>query len=527
MAHEESTGLNIRQFLVLARRHAWLVAVIAVLAGGAAYYFSSLGVPQYAATAQLLYAPALDVSNPLATQGYVDPDAQQLQILGASTMITSPEIERLVQSAIGTKSAWPSYSVQATVSSSTQAGQGTSFSTGVAVTVSSSDAQWAAKLANAYALEFIAWRVENERRRIARAETVLSSKLKELQTLGQVASGDYAILSERLRDLEIRGATATGDFTVVVPATVPDAPYAPKPTRSAVLGLGVGILVGLGVATLRERLDTRLRSHRDVAEMLGLPVVGRIPTISSDKLTKGSLIAFTESDGSAANALHVLRANIEYASLGEQHRVLMIVSGLQGEGKSLTIANLALSLSLAGKRVLLVDGDLRRPQLHKIFGVRNVKGVSSVVAGHAKLDDAIQPVVAETVRTRTWATKSPPEASDGAAPGLWLLTAGPTPPNPGEMVGSQRFASLIGELKSMPFDSLLVDSPAFLAVGDALTMAADVEGVLLLVDLKMTRRPVLEEIKEFLAAMPAHKLGVITVRDDSGRDEQYRQYSQG
>ena len=296
------------------------------------------------------------------------------------------------------------------------------------------------------------------------------------------------------------------------------------------MGLGVGILVGLGVAVLRERLDTRLRSHRDVAELLDLPVIGRIPTIPDNVLRNSPLVVVTDSDGSAANEMRVLRTNIEYASLGEEHRVLMIMSALQGEGKSVTIANLAASLTMAGKNVLVVDGDLRRPQMHKLFGLRNASGLSSVIAGQVELADAIQLApsqVAAGVRTPVGAAaRKRLEPENGGGPRLCVLTAGPPPPNPGEMVGSQRFASLISELTSMPFDSILVDSPAFLAVGDALALAADVDGVLLLVNLKKTRRPVLEEAKEFVGAVPTHKLGVITVSDDLGRDEHYRRYSQ-
>src|SRR5450759_1425535 len=134
-------GMSTRQFLVLARRHAWLVVVLAVLSAGGAYLLTSRQTPMYSATAQLLYSPGVDLSNPLGTQVYVDPNAQQLQILGATTMITSPDIERIVQSAVGTQSTWPSYSVQASVSTSSQPGQSKSYSTGLAVTVTAPDAQ--------------------------------------------------------------------------------------------------------------------------------------------------------------------------------------------------------------------------------------------------------------------------------------------------------------------------------------------------------------------------------------------------
>ena len=229
-----------------------------------------------------------------------------------------------------------------------------------------------------------------DRARIAAAQEVIAQKLRSSRPRPQRASSDFVILTERLQDLEILSSTATGNFELAIPATAPSAPYAPQPMRSAVMAGALGFLLGVGYAFVREKLDTRLRSYREVGEIMNLPVVGRIPAIPQASMEKGPLVVVTEAEGRAAESLRALRGNIEFVSLGEENRVLMVVSAQKGEGKSLVTANLATSLALSGKKVVLVDADLRRPRVHALFKARNTKGVSSVVAGIATLEDSLQ-----------------------------------------------------------------------------------------------------------------------------------------
>ncbi len=132
-----------------------------------------------------------------------------------------------------------------------------------------------------------------------------------------------------------------------------------------------------------------------------MPVIGRIAKIPVEALAKGQLVVLSEADGRAAESIRVLRSNLQFASLGEDNRVLMVMSAQKGEGKSLLTANLAASLALAGKKVVLVDADLRRPRVHSVFGVRNTHGVSSVIAGFCSLDDALQTYDLESPRAVT------------------------------------------------------------------------------------------------------------------------------
>ena len=527
MASNESAGIDVRQYLAVLRRHFLVIILLAVALGVAGYAYASSQTPMYEASAVLLYEPQLDVSDPTGS-GYGNSLNQELQLQSAVTIIGGPEMAKRVRAGLPKSAEATSYSVSATVTAS-DATSGSGIGNTVTVSVTSSDPEVAAAVANLYAEEYVAYRVEKDRARIAAAQQVITQKLDEFQTEVQRDSNDFYILSERLRDLEILSATATGNFEVVIPATVPSTPYAPQPTRSAVMAAALGFILGIGYALLREKLDTRLRSYREVGEVMGLPVVGRIPVIPQASMEKGPLVVVTEAEGRAAESLRALRGNIEFVSLGAENRILMVVSAQKGEGKSLVVANLATSLALSGKKVVLVDADLRRPRVHSLFNVRNTRGVSSVVAGMTKLEDSMQTVSPlGTVNVRLGGNGDRPKPGTdnyGDKSVLWLLASGPIPPNPGEMVASERFSAIIASLAAMSFDYILIDSPAFMSVGDTTALAKSVDGIILVVNMNKTRRPILEEARDFLDLLPAPRLGVITTADRGVGDDRYHYYA--
>jgi Mrp family chromosome partitioning ATPase/capsular polysaccharide biosynthesis protein len=516
-----SAGIDVRHYLAVVRRHILLIAALTVVLGVAAYAYSASKTPMYEASAQLLYAPQVNVSDPLST-AYTDQTTEELQMQSAVTIITGPDVDKLVMAQIGNPGVLPDYSVSAAVTTSdTQAS--TPVDNGVAVTVDSSNAQWAAKLANAYANQFVAYSADSDRKRLVAAEAVVSAQL----TKAQPSSYDYTLLTQDLHDLKILAATTTGDFSMAVPAYAPGAPYSPRSKRSAAMGAVLGLVLGIGFSFLREKLDTRLHSHHEVSQITNMPVIGRVAKIPAEALAKGQLVVMSEADGRAAESLRVLRSNLQFASLGEENRVLMVMSAQKGEGKSLLTSNLAASLALAGKNVMLVDADLRRPRIHSIFGTSNAHGVSSVIAGFCSLDDALQTynLGGPKVVTMGGNGQEPQGMGVDGLSRLTLLTSGPMPPNPGEMVASRRFAALIRELADKGFDYVLVDSPAFMAVGDAAALAAVADAIVLLVNMKMMNKPMLEEAREFLKPLPPTKLGVVTVMDSVGKGERYHYYT--
>ena len=526
MDESRPAGIDVRRYLAVLRRQiVWIVVITLVLAA-AGYVYSASKTPYYEATAQLLYVPQLDVSNPLS-QGYTDPTVQETQLQSAVTYLTSPPIHAAAMSAIGNPSALPDHSVSAAITTS-DSQSSSPVDNGVAVTVDSTSSLWSAKIANAYAQAFVNWSIANDRAQLASAEAVLTTKIKQLQASGDTSSSDYTVLTQDLHDLQILSAITNGNFSLAVPATPPSAPYAPRPKRSAAMAGVLGLFLAIGFAFVREKLDTRLHNQREVSEIVGLPVIGRIGKIPEAALAQGPIVVSSETDGRAAESIRVLRSNLQFASLGEKNQVFVIMSAQKGEGKSLLTANLAASLALSGKKVLLVDGDLRRPRVHSIFGVRNLNGVSSVIAGFCGLDEALQTFTFEShrpVAVRVNVDK-PAVASSEAPLRLTLMTAGPPPPNPGEMVASKQFAGMIHDLSLKRFDYIFVDSPAFLPVGDAAALAATADAILLLVNVKVTNKPTLEEARDFLLKLPPNKLGVVTVMESVGKNDRYHYYAQ-
>ena len=218
-----------------------------------------------------------------------------------------------------------------------------------------------------------------------------------------------------------------------------------------------------------------------------------------------------------------LRSNLEFANIDGDLKSLCITSCLQHEGKSVTVCNLAISLAAAGNRVVLVDGDLRSPQVHRYLRLRNAVGLSTVLTGRSDLH--------ATLRARSVGpsltiadTAGGADAASIPEPRLRVLTSGPLPPNPAEIIASKSFARLIGELRD-EFDLVIVDTPALLAVGDAAATARCVDGLVFLVDLTRAKRPLLLEAAAQISQMSCRKLGLVAVGPPPSRRSERDHYS--
>jgi Mrp family chromosome partitioning ATPase len=281
------------------------------------------------------------------------------------------------------------------------------------------------------------------------------------------------------------------------------AQIAPRPKRAGLIGLALGLILGLGLAFLRDALDTRVRAAEDVAVRLGLPLLARIPEPPRKLQRAEELVLFKEPTSVRSEAFRMLRTNMEFAGLDHEARSIMITSGLEEEGKSTTVANLAVAVARTGRRVALVDLDLRRPYLDRFFKVEGKVGLTNVVLGYARLEDATARVaIPETERAK-------PGEGNGHSPVggfLDVLPAGPLPPNVGEFVGTAEVARILKEL-GQRYDLVLVDTPPMLHVGDALTLASQVDALILIARLPAVRRPILNELKRVLDNSPGAKLG--------------------
>jgi len=519
---EETSGLSLREYVAVVRRHVWLVVIVTLVATVGAYFYSNSKTRIYEASTEVMYSPPISLSQSISSQAQ-DPLSVTVELQNVSNEIASPEVGKSAAAIVGPGAAPYSVSAAAMVGDSTSGG----YATTASITADSPDPETAAKAADAYAAALIAWRKEEQIKQLDQAIAVVQPRVDRLKTSAPDTT-EYYIAVSRLTDLLQLRETANGDYRVIVPASTPTVPISPRPRRSAMMGFGVGLILGLAAAFLLDQFDVRIRSHREVSEALRLPTVARVPKIPAAELGHGPLISLTEPDGAAAESLRVLRSNLEFFNLDQRLRSVAIVSAHKGEGKTLTTCNLALTLALAGKTVVLIDADLRRPRVHQAFGFANEVGVSSVLSGKTALVDALQPYHPPDVLVsgNGNAPAAKLELGETGHERLVVLTSGPLPPNPGEMIASQRFEAVLSELTDASVDYVLIDTPAFLSVNDAAALASKVDGLLYLANIEALTRPELEEARDFLAPLPCRKLGVIAVSEKftGGGDYYYRRY---
>ena len=502
----EAQDVTLREYARVVWRRKWVVAIVTVVFLALSLAYSFTRTPLYEASATLIYESSLNVANPLSTGGYVDSAQRQVELDAVASVIASPDLVKSAREALETEDVAAGYSVTAAPKTKT----GTTSSSTVTITAVSSSAATAARAANAYADAFIALRKSQQQAQVVQAQQVVQSKLDAFKTDASRQSTEYYTLSQRLQDLQILEATVTGNFRKLVPATVPTAPFSPQPVRNALLGLAAGLVIGVGLALLLEQFDTRVRTVDQAVGIFGMPSLGQVRKLSAKRAGAQPLMVLTDSHGPAAEAIRKLRGSLDFANVDGDLRSLFITSALQHEGKSQTVCNLALSLAATGTRVVLVDGDLRRPQVHAFLDLPNTTGLSTVLTGKSESLD--------TIRTRTTGPRlteltrsGKVDTSTGGEP-LFVLTSGPLPPNPAEMIASRRFANLIGELQE-EFDMVIVDAPSVLAVGDTAAIARSVDGMVFLIDLTRAKRPILEEAARQIAQMPCRKIGLVLVSE--------------
>jgi succinoglycan biosynthesis transport protein ExoP len=364
----------------------------------------------------------------------------------------------------------------------------------------------ATRLATEYARQFTVYRRELDTAALQRARRELGRRLTQLERSGDGRSALYASHVEKEQQLRTMEALQTANAFVVRDAARAHQ-VQPRPVRNGLLGLVLGLVLGVGLAFLREALDTRVRSSEEIAEQLGLPLLGRVPEPPGQLQKENKLVMLAAPRRIHAEAFRVLRTNLDFANLEARARTIMITSAVEREGKSTTVANLAVAAASAGKRVVLVDLDLRCPLIARLFDLDPDRpGLTDVVVGHVKLHDAISTIAVSKGRP-TGASGN--GNGDGAVEGLLqLLPAGPAPPNAGEFVNTQALPGILDQLAAGA-DLVLIDAPPLLHVGDAMTLSARVDALLLVTRLNVVSRPMLTEMRRILDASPAVPLGFV------------------
>lgn len=314
----------------------------------------------------------------------------------------------------------------------------------------------------------------------------------------QLADAWVKALATQVSDIEDPNHTNAAGIPKVLPidnAELPKSPVSPKPTRNILLGLLAGLLLALGYAVLRGTLDRRIHTAAAI-EKRGVSVAGLVPTARALQHSPGERLQIvTEEehvrDGSiaAAEAFRKLRTSLTYMNVDEPPRVIVVTSPNAGDGKSTVAANLAAAVAQTGQQVILIDGDLRRPSVASGFGLVEGTGVTSVLSGRISVMDAVQPTDAH---------------------GLRIMAAGPTPPNPSELLGSKAMSNLIERFSS---DHLvIIDAPPLLPVTDAAVLSSKADGVLLVISSAKTMDNELDAALDALQAVGGRTLGVVLNR---------------
>jgi succinoglycan biosynthesis transport protein ExoP len=369
------------------------------------------------------------------------------------------------------------------------------------------DATEAESLATAYARAYTAYRRALDTGSLVRARRQLEERMAELERSGERRSAMYAGLAEKdqqLRTLEV----LQGSNALLVRGASDAVQVQPKPARNAILGGVLGLILGVGLAFLRDALNTRVRSVEEVEERLGLPLLARLPEPSRKLRARSKLAMIEEPHAPEAEAYRILATNFEFVNLDRGARTVMITSAGGQEGKSTTVGNLAVALARSGRHVVLVDLDLRRPSIDDFFDLDHQPGLTHVILGHAPLEEALVAVL----------PREPGSApsSNGASPGyLEVLPTGPLPPNPAEFASAHALAELLDRLAERA-DVVLVDAPPLLHLSDSIALTAKVDAVLVVARLASIRRSTLGELRRTLDSVPVVKLGFVVTGVRSG-----------
>lgn len=366
--------------------------------------------------------------------------------------------------------------------------------------------------------------IDNQIAALKRKEDALQQQAHDLQTfeipynqLNRTKTNNeklYSLVLERARETDLTRLLNFNNVRVIDEATVPQTPIRPNVPINIGLAVVAGLMLGMAAALARELTDRSLKTPHDVETQLGLTCLGLLPAIEEKRLKKRfgrdaekvslqdrDLIVAAHPEGGVAEAARAIRTNLTFMSPDRPYRRIVVTSAVPEEGKTTVACSLATVLAQSGLRVLLVDTDLRRPRLHRTFKLPNDVGITMTTSGQATLDESIR---------------------ETGIPNLWVITSGPIPPNPSEILNSDKFASLVKEMQER-FDRIVFDSPPILPVTDAAILSQLVDGLIVVARGFATPRTAVQQATRMLRDVNSHVVGVVLNAIDVGRHD-YRDY---
>lgn len=488
---------NIRDYLRLFWRWAWLIILAGVLAGGASYLISVRMQPVYEAKSTILISEASGAS---ATD-YTSLMASERLTRTYSEMMTSETLLVEVSQLLGLTTPLEDLAEMITVTPvrDTQL---------IDVMVQSTDPEEAARIANSLVGVFTNQVQTIQSSRYAQSKDSLQRQLTEMERqiqdfneqldaaedvdeqdrLDSKLSQYQQIYSNLLMSFEqvrLAESQSSSSISQIEPASVPYVPVSPKVMRNTALAVALGMMLVVGGLLAREALDDTIKTPQDVQRILGLPVLG---LIAHSTIPDAYLITDYQPRSPVAESYRMLRTNIQFANIDHPINTLLITSAEPQEGKTTISANLAVVNAQNGRDVTLVDCDLRRPTVYKRFGLSNKVGLSTLFISTLDALDTIRQV-----------TK---------IPHLSILATGPLPHNPAELIASHRMIEILKRIRAKG-DMIILDTPPTLAVTDASILAPVVDGVILVMTPGSTKRMVAQEMVEQLTRVGGRILGVV------------------
>jgi non-specific protein-tyrosine kinase len=470
-----SENIDLRRYLYLFLQWAWLFALVAVIAAGGAYFVNSNTTPVYQATTKLL------VSDPMVSRaGVLTGDAMVSSYDAATTYVQMITDRRVLEQVIA----------ELKLPFSPEALRGAigvnlvNNTRIIMLTVEDTNKERAANIANTMGLVFPRRIQELQGARYSVSKENLQKQLSAMEdqidqtTQEKVATTDTAerdrletkltqyrvIYSNLVTSYEqVRLAEAQTNTTVVQtdPAVVPAVPVRPRTMQNTLLAGLIGALLAAGSVVVVDALDDRLKDPTDLARRTGLTVIGVIPFTATEATGP---VTSLEPRSPVSEAYRALRTNIQFSNVARKLNRIVVTSPTPGDGKTTIAANLAIILAQGGQKVTLIDADLRRPKVHKMFKLTNRAGLTGLFLKQIELSDAAKPAGMEN---------------------LSIITSGQIPPNPAELLGSTRMSEMLDEIQTTS-DKIVVDTPPILSVTDASVLNPYVDGVILVVQVGQT-----------------------------------------
>jgi len=504
--------MDLSQYVKRVLRWWWLVIICTGLAAGASYYVSSHQTPVYQTTATLMVGQVIYKANPTG-QDFLT--IERLAESYAQVAVRQPILQAAIDSLDLQMDWWQlSKRVNAAPIERTQL---------LAITVQDNMPERAAALANEIAHQLILQSptspentIRQERSQFVQGQLDdLESRIETAQTRVQdlQVELDSAVSARQIQDLEseianletlvtdwqtnyaellafLQGGDSPNYLTVIEPAQVPGVPVIPRVRVNVLLAAAAGFMVAVGTALLLEYIDNTVKSTQDFSTSSGLTVLGSVGRVGGRDY-KGKLVISHSSFSPLSEAYRVIRTNIQFMAVDQPVKTILVTSPDSGEGKSVTVANLGVIMAQADLKTVIVDTDLRRPVMHKIFQLPNQEGLTDLLRSTGvEIDDQLKDTGVENLR---------------------VITSGPLPPNSSELLGSKRMAELIQHLEDRA-DVILFDSPPVLAVTDAVVLAGRVSGVILVIEAGRTRCDTTNQAIDRLRQVSANLLGGVLNR---------------